>query len=161
MSPTAFITGASQGIGKATALLFAQKGYDLVITARTKDKLETVAEEIRGLGRQVIAISTDVSDRSAVEALVNLGLERFSTIDVLVNNAAIGSYDVEVSQDCNFFGTMDVCEALFPILKHDARVVHLSSNYSTFGYNLLSPELKRRFSDPNLNVEGLNFLFYS
>ena len=89
MSSTAFITGASQGIGKATALLFARNGYDLIITARTKDRLESVAEEIRSFGRQVIAISADVSNCSAVEALINLGLERFSTIDVLVNNAGI------------------------------------------------------------------------
>ena len=89
MSSTALITGASQGIGKATALLFAQKGYDLIITARTKDKLELVAEEIRSLGVEVLAIASDVSDRNAVEALINLGIERFSQIDVLVNNAGI------------------------------------------------------------------------
>ena len=89
MSPTALITGASQGIGKATALLFAKNGYDLVITARTKDTLEATAEEIRALGNQVLAISTDVSDRQAVEALINLAIERFQTIDVLVNNAGV------------------------------------------------------------------------
>ncbi len=89
MSSTALITGASQGIGKATALLFAKKGYDLIITARTKDKLESVAEEIRTLGVEVLAIASDVSDRSAVEALINLGIERFSQIDVLVNNAGV------------------------------------------------------------------------
>ena len=89
MSPTAFITGASQGIGKATALLFAKNGYDLIITARTKDRLESVAEEIRSLDRQALAIATDTSDRDAVEALINLGLERFSQIDVLVNNAGV------------------------------------------------------------------------
>jgi len=89
MCPTALITGASQGIGKATALLFARKGYNLVITARTKDRLESVAEEIRSLGTQALAITTDVSDRSAVEALVNLGIERFSQIDVLINNAGV------------------------------------------------------------------------
>ena len=89
MSPTAFITGASQGIGKATALLFAKNGYDLVITARTREKLDAVAEEIKALDRQVLAITTDVSDRSAIEALVNLGLERFTKIDVLVNNAGV------------------------------------------------------------------------
>ena len=89
MSPTALITGASQGIGKATALLFAKNGYDLIITARTKDRLESVAEEIRSLGTQALAITTDVSDRSAVEALINLGIERFSQIDVLVNNAGV------------------------------------------------------------------------
>ena len=89
MTSIAVITGASQGIGKATAFLFAKNGYDLIITARTKDKLEAVAEEIRTLGRQVLAITTDTSDRSAVEALINLGIERFSKIDVLVNNAGI------------------------------------------------------------------------
>ena len=89
MCPTALITGASQGIGKATALLFAKNGYDLIITARTKDTLETTAKEIRSFGKKVLAITTDVSDRSAVEALVNLGIERFKTIDVLINNAGV------------------------------------------------------------------------
>ena len=89
MSSTALITGASQGIGKATALLFAKKGYDLIITARSKDTLEATAEEIRSLGVQVLSITSDVSDRSAVEALINLGIERFSAIDVLVNNAGV------------------------------------------------------------------------
>ena len=89
MSPTVFITGASQGIGKATALLFAKNGYDLIITARTKDKLEAVAEKIRGLDRQVLAITTDTSDHSAIEALINSGIERFKVIDVLVNNAGV------------------------------------------------------------------------
>ncbi|HHP7230815.1 MAG TPA: SDR family NAD(P)-dependent oxidoreductase [Xenococcaceae cyanobacterium] len=89
MSSTALITGASQGIGKATALLFAKNGYNLIITARTKDRLESTAEQIRSLGKQVLAITTDTGDRSAIEALINLGLERFSQIDVLINNAGI------------------------------------------------------------------------
>ncbi|MEL7523553.1 MAG: SDR family oxidoreductase [Cyanobacteria bacterium J06553_1] len=89
MSPTALITGASQGIGRATALLFAKNNYDLIITARTKDKLEAVADEIRSLDRQVLAITTDVSDRTAVSSLIDLGIERFQAIDVLVNNAGI------------------------------------------------------------------------
>lgn len=89
MSLIALITGASQGIGKATALLFAKNGYDLIITARTKEPLENVAREIESLGRQVLAIPIDVSDRKSVETLVNSGLERFGQIDVLVNNAGI------------------------------------------------------------------------
>lgn len=89
MTSVALITGASQGIGKATALLFAQKGYDLIITARTKDKLEAVAEEIRAMNRQAIAVAADTSDRSAMETLIDLGLERFGQIDVLVNNAGV------------------------------------------------------------------------
>ena len=89
MSPTALITGASQGIGKATALLFAKNGYDLIITARTKDKLEATAAEIRNSNQQVVAIAADTSDRSAIEALINLGIERFQKIDVLINNAGV------------------------------------------------------------------------
>ena len=89
MSATASITGASQGIGKATALLFAKNGYDLIITARTEDKLESVAEEIRALGRQVLAVSSDTSDRVAIESLINQGIERFGQIDVLINNAGV------------------------------------------------------------------------
>jgi short-subunit dehydrogenase len=89
MSSIAFITGASEGIGKATALLFAKNDYDLIITARTQDRLEIVAEEIKNLGRQVLAIPTDVSDRFAVESLINSGLESFGQIDVLVNNAGV------------------------------------------------------------------------
>ena len=89
MSPTAFITGASEGIGKATAMLFAKNGYDLIITARTKEKLEAVAEEIKLLNQEVVAVPADTSDRPAVEALISQGLERFGKIDVLVNNAGV------------------------------------------------------------------------
>ena len=89
MSPTALITGASQGIGKATALLFAKNGYDLIITARTQDKLEAVAAEIRLLNQKAIAVPGDTSDRVAMESLINFGLESFGKIDVLVNNAGV------------------------------------------------------------------------
>ena len=89
MPATALITGASQGIGKATALLFAEKGYDLIINARTKETLEAVAEEIRALGRQVLAVSSDTSDRMAMESLIEQGIERFGQINVLVNNAGV------------------------------------------------------------------------
>jgi short-subunit dehydrogenase len=71
MCPTALITGASEGIGEATAILLAKNGYDLIIAARGKDKLDAVAENIKTLGRQVLTIPTDVSDRSAVQALIN------------------------------------------------------------------------------------------
>ncbi|BAU63691.1 short-chain dehydrogenase/reductase SDR [Stanieria sp. NIES-3757] len=89
MVSTVLITGASQGIGKATALLFAQKGYDVVIAARNSEKLAQVAEEIRLLNRKVLAIPTDVSDRDAVTNLVDQALANFYHIDVLVNNAGI------------------------------------------------------------------------
>lgn len=123
MSSTALITGASQGIGKATALLFAKNGYDLIITARTKDRLDSTAEQIKSYGRQVLAVTTDVSDRSAVEKLVNLGIEQFSAIDVLINNAGIcmnapmaetSIEDWEKIINVNLWGYIYTIKALLP-----------------------------------------------
>ena len=89
MPPVALITGASQGIGKATALLFAKNGYDLIITARTQNKLDATAEEIRNLGVQVLAVTSDMGDRLAVEAMVDKAIKQFSNVDVLINNAGV------------------------------------------------------------------------
>jgi NADP-dependent 3-hydroxy acid dehydrogenase YdfG len=89
MTSTILITGASQGIGKATALLFAQKGYDVVLAARSRDKLEAVAQTIEGMGRRALAVPTDVTDVKQVQALVEQALSYYKNIDVLVNNAGI------------------------------------------------------------------------
>ena len=89
MAPTVLITGASQGIGKATALLFANKGYDVVLAARQPDRLEAAAIEVRNRGRSALAISTDVTDPEQVNNLVQKALDFYGAIDVLVNNAGI------------------------------------------------------------------------
>ncbi|PJF37851.1 MAG: oxidoreductase, partial [Phototrophicales bacterium] len=89
MTSTALITGASEGIGRATALKFAQQGYNLVIAARSAEKLEAVANEIRALGGQVLAVPTDMGDRAAVQSLIEQAMSTFEQIDVLVNNAGI------------------------------------------------------------------------
>ena len=68
MATTVMITGASLGIGKATAFLFAQKGYDVVVAARQSDRLEAVARDIRARGRTALAVPTDVTDFEQVKA---------------------------------------------------------------------------------------------
>jgi len=85
----ALVTGARRGLGKGIALTFARAGADLVICSRTLPELEEVAEEIRALGRRVIAVKTDVSVKSEVQDLVAKSVREFSTIDVLVNNAVV------------------------------------------------------------------------
>lgn len=123
MASTVMITGASQGIGKATALLFARKGYDVVLAARQAERLETVAEEVRLLGCQAIAIPTDVKDPEQVNNLVQKALEKFGNIDVLINNAgiyAIGAVeqfsldDWHQIIDTNFWGYIHTIQAILP-----------------------------------------------
>ncbi|MDY7019805.1 MAG: SDR family NAD(P)-dependent oxidoreductase, partial [Cyanobacteriota bacterium] len=89
MVSTVLITGASQGSGKATALLFARQGYNLVLAARNPERLEAAANEVRVLGGSALAIPTDVGDVEQVQNLVEKALEFDQNIDVLINNAGI------------------------------------------------------------------------
>ena len=83
----ALITGGSRGIGRATALGFAKAGADIVVASRKLDELEKVAEEIRGMGRQSLAIAAHICRLEQIEDLVAKTLEKFDRIDILVNNA--------------------------------------------------------------------------
>ncbi len=86
----AIVTGGSRGIGKAIALTFAEAGADVVVCSRDTDgKLKPVAEEIRGLGRRSLAISTDVTQKAAVDDLAKRTMDEFGAIDILANNAGI------------------------------------------------------------------------
>ena len=84
---TAIVTGGGRGIGRAIALVLAEAGADVVVAARTVSEIEAVAKEVRALGRQAIAVPTDVSRSSEVDALVAGSLEHFGKVDILVNNA--------------------------------------------------------------------------
>lgn len=84
---TAIITGASRGIGKAIALRMAEAGADIVVAARTITDLEGTADEARALGRQALAVQTDVTDSSQIDAMVEQTIQQFGKVDILVNNA--------------------------------------------------------------------------
>jgi NADP-dependent 3-hydroxy acid dehydrogenase YdfG len=123
MTNTVLITGASQGIGKATALKFAQEGYNVVLAARQIDRLEAVTDEIRALGREALMISTDVQESEQVKALIEKAIAHFGQIDVLVNNAGIyymGPVDQASLDDwrqiiqTNLWGYIHTIHALLP-----------------------------------------------
>jgi NAD(P)-dependent dehydrogenase (short-subunit alcohol dehydrogenase family) len=88
----ALVTGASRGIGKVTAAMLAAEGCSVVITARTAQPLEAAADELarRAAGR-VFPVVADVGDSASVSALVATAVSRLGGVDILVNNAAIGS----------------------------------------------------------------------
>jgi NADP-dependent 3-hydroxy acid dehydrogenase YdfG len=122
MTGVAVVTGASSGIGAATAVRLAEAGYQVVAAARRSDRIEALAEQIRGKGGQAEARTLDVTDRAAVDALA-ASLDR---CDVLVANAggAVGGDQIaDASPDdwramyeVNVLGTLNVTQALLPAL---------------------------------------------
>lgn len=85
----AIVTGASSGIGRASAKLFAREGAKLVLTARRARELDAVTEEIAAEGGEAAVLAGDVSDEGHAEALVALAVERFGGLDVGFNNAGV------------------------------------------------------------------------
>jgi NADP-dependent 3-hydroxy acid dehydrogenase YdfG len=86
---TAVVTGASSGIGEATARLLTGEGCNVVLAARREDRLKSLAAE---LGEGALAAPTDVTDPAACAALVARTVERFGSLEILVNNAGLGLY---------------------------------------------------------------------
>ncbi|MFC3849442.1 SDR family NAD(P)-dependent oxidoreductase [Corynebacterium hansenii] len=121
--PVAVVTGASSGIGAATAAALAAAGYEVVLGARRADKLAEVARRIGDAGGTARVVELDVTDQTAVDALA----AEVQSCDVLVNNAggALGMESVEDAveekwrwmYDVNVLGTLRVTRALLPALK--------------------------------------------
>ena len=86
----AVVTGGSRGFGKAIALGLAEAGADVVVASRTQADLDTVAEEIKSLGRKSLAVACDMLDKASIENLAEKTMEKFGKIDILINNAGQG-----------------------------------------------------------------------
>ena len=131
------VTGASSGIGKACAEKFAQEGANLVLAARSADKLSEVAENIARYGVQVLPVVTDVTREEDCKNLVEKALIKFGKIDVLVNNAGISMRasfsDLDISvlkkvMDVNFWGTVYCTRyAITSLLENKGSLVGVSS----------------------------------
>ncbi|MGF1594103.1 MAG: SDR family oxidoreductase [Kiloniellaceae bacterium] len=83
----AIVTGASSGIGRATATLFAQEGASLVVAARGRPGLDSLVAEIEAAGGRAVALTGDVRDEQLAKAMVDTAVERFGGLDIAVNNA--------------------------------------------------------------------------
>jgi len=85
----ALVTGASRGIGRAIALALAEAGADVALASRTADSLETVAAQLRALGRRALVLPTDVTDRAQIARMVGRTLAELGRLDILVPAAGI------------------------------------------------------------------------
>jgi short-subunit dehydrogenase len=120
------ITGASGGIGKAAAELFAGKGAKVVLAARSADKLSALASELVGRGHESVSIPTDMRDRAAINNLFDRTFERYGRIDILINNAGQGLYGsiaevnmeyVRADFELNVFGALEAMQAAIPKMR--------------------------------------------
>ncbi|MFD6800477.1 SDR family NAD(P)-dependent oxidoreductase [Streptomyces cyaneofuscatus] len=141
-TPIAVVTGASSGIGAATARTLAAAGYRVVLTARRKDRIEALAAEITEAGHEATAYALDVTDRTAVDEFATA----FRSLALLVNNAggALGADPVATGDpadwrqmyETNVIGTLNVTQALLPALtaSGDGTIVILSSTAALSAY---------------------------
>ena len=157
MSQTILITGASSGIGKATAKLFQEKGWNVVATMRTPAK-ET---ELTALDN-VLVTRLDVLDSDSITQAVELGIKEFGKIDVLLNNAGYGAYGVLEATptekikrqfDVNVLGLLDVTKAILPHFRKNKDGILI--NISSIGGKMTFP-LGSLYHGTKFAVEGIS-----
>jgi short-subunit dehydrogenase len=141
------VTGASSGIGRATAEALAREGATVVLTARRVDLLQEIADDIEARGGQAAAMTCDVSDWSHVEDLAKRVGDRFGRCDVLVNNAGVpggGKFpdlsiqDIERIVRVNYFGVLYGTKAFLPMMLgagrgHIVNVASLAGRFAVPG----------------------------
>jgi 3-oxoacyl-[acyl-carrier protein] reductase len=133
----AIVTGAGRGIGRATALRFAEEGANVVVVDLDLDEAQDVVSEIEAIGRQGLAQKVDVSNRASVDEMVKATLERFGRIDVLVNNAGtirdaqlvkMSEQNFDLVIAINLKGVFNCAQAVVPTMLAQGSGVILSTS---------------------------------
>lgn len=157
MSQTILITGASSGIGRATARYFQSNGWNVVATMRSPDR-ETELDQLEN----VLVTRLDVQDEASIHAAVAAGIERFGGIDVLLNNAGYGAYGVLEATpvekirrqfDVNVIGLLETTKAVLPHFR--AKGAGTVINISSIGGKMTFP-LGALYHGSKFAVEGLS-----
>lgn len=172
----AIITGASAGIGEATAIALAAEGAKVALVARRGDRLDALAQKITAAGGEALAIVADITNDDHIQTLVDKTKTTWGQIDILVNNAGIaltGEFangnpaDWRRMIDLNLVALMNVTHAVLPILQAQGagHIVNISSvagrtirvgvggyNVSKWGVNAFSEALRQEVSQQNIRV---------
>ncbi len=161
ITKTAVITGASSGVGLATAHLFAQNGYQLVLAARGVEGLEKAVSECNAFGGKAVYKSTDVSNANEVKDLVEFALKEFGRIDIWVNNAGVmssgkfGEIPMEVNEQViktNLMGYMHGAYYVLPVFKEQNQGI-LINNVSIGGF--MPAPFSSVYSATKTGIKGL------
>ncbi|MBL7163493.1 MAG: SDR family oxidoreductase [Anaerolineales bacterium] len=178
--PVILITGASSGIGAATARLFGGQGYRVVIAARRAERLQALADEIESAGGRALLIPTDITQLDQIQQLVDTTMEEYGQIDVLLNNAGFGRMkwleqldpvtDIELQLDVNLHGVIQTTRMVLPhmIERRSGHIINMASIagliatpiYSIyaatkFGVRGFTEALRREVSIWGINVSGI------
>ena len=157
----AIITGASAGIGEATAREFARAGATVVLAARRKERLERLEKEIREMGGIALAVRTDVTDVDQITNLVQTTVSTFGRIDILANIAGWAKYhwleemsseDVRKHYEVNVIGMAELTRQVLPIMKAQRSGYIL--NMSSYASRIAIPPLTV-YASTKYAVEGL------
>lgn len=138
------ITGASSGIGRASAIQFAKKGANIILVSRSHEKLDQVAKNLKKFNVSTFVCVCDVSDKSQVKKMSEMVLEKYGTIDILVNNAGFAIYgsvskltieEIESQMETNYFGMIYCIKNFLPamIKKKSGHIVNVASVAGSFG----------------------------
>jgi 3-oxoacyl-[acyl-carrier protein] reductase len=134
----ALVTGAGKGIGRAIAVALAQEGVHVALLARTESQLREVAQEIEALGVKAVVLAADIADRASVEAAVSKAQAELGELDILINNAGIGTFAKLVDMDpaewekiiqVNLLGTYYATRAVLPqmIARETGDIINIAS----------------------------------
>lgn len=146
----AVVTGASRGLGLTFARALARAGADLVITSRTPDSLQPVAQEIESLGRRALPLELDVRVEPSIRRMVDAARDAYGCIDILVNNAGcnvrkraadVTWEDWNLVVDTNLRGAFFVAQSVarHMLARGAGRIINIGSVTSVFGYAGLGP----------------------
>ncbi len=151
------ITGTSSGIGQASAIQFAKKGASIILVARRKKKLEEVVEDLKKFNVSTLVCECDVSNKSQVQKMSEIVLEKYDSIDVLVNNAGFAIYgsvsnltteEIESQMATNYFGMVYCIKNFLPsmIKKKSGHIVNVASVAASFGLPGIAPYCASKFA---------------
>lgn len=151
------ITGASSGIGKATAIEFAKKGANLALIARRKEKLEELQKSLTQFNIEILVCPCDVSNKDDVKKMSNTVLSKFDKIDILVNNAGFAVYgtvsnltieEIESQMQTNYFGMIYCTKNFLPVfqMQNSGHIVNVASVAASFGLPGIAPYCASKFA---------------